>query len=85
MSIKDLIVKDGDELTILKARIQKYEEFLHAINTYAAIVIDGEKVRKLIDNACSWSYAHRVGNGEYTDREQQDIIDSRFDRLTDVS
>ena len=83
-SIKDLIVKDGDQLTILKARVQKYEEFLHALNMYAAIVMDDKKVGKLIENACSWSYAHRVGNGEYTDREQQDIIDRCFDRLTDV-
>lgn len=32
----------------------------------------------------SWSYAHRVGNGEMTDREQQQCVNKAFWRLKDI-
>lgn len=70
------------EINTLKLKVQKYEEFLHAIN-YAVTACNHERVRKLVDNAFKWSYAHRCGNGEYTDEEQQEIIDRALARLTE--
>lgn len=66
----------------LKVRVLKYEEFLHAIN-YAVVACNQKRLTQLIDNAFNWSRAHRVGNGEYTDEEQQLIIDRAFARLTE--
>jgi hypothetical protein len=38
-------------------------------------------VYELIGLICSWSYAHRCGNGELSDKEQQAIIDRALQRL----
>lgn len=65
-----------------KQKIQKYEEFLHAI-TYAVTACNHERVRKLIDNAFRWGCAHRVGNGQYTDEEQQELVDRATEQLTE--
>jgi hypothetical protein len=32
----------------------------------------------LLDKIGSWSYAHRRGNGEYNEKEQQAIVDGAF-------
>lgn len=66
----------------LQAKVRKYEEFLHAINM-AQVACNRERMHKLIDNAFNWSYAHRVGNGEYTDEEQDAIVQRAFERLTE--
>ncbi len=65
-------------------KVRKYERFLHALQMYAEVVMDGAKVKKLIDNACNWSYAHRRGNGEYSEEEQEAIIKKAFYKLTEV-
>lgn len=60
-----------------KEKIKMYEDFLHAINM-CVISCNDEGIRKLVKNADSWSYAHRVGNGELSEREQQEIINKNF-------
>lgn len=67
----------------LKQKVAQYEEFLHKINTMI-ICGDNKGLQKLIDNADSWSYAHRVGNGEYSEKEQQQIINKNFWKLTEL-
>lgn len=67
-----------------KEKIKKYEEFLHSLQMHAQVTLNSDTVKKLISNACNWSYSHRVGNGEYTDEEQQHIIDKAFNRLTEM-
>jgi hypothetical protein len=69
------------ELEKLQRKVQKYEEFLHAINA-AKVGGNHERLQRLIDNAFSWSYAHRVGNGELSDEEQDAIVDRALERLT---
>lgn len=44
-----------------------------------------EKVMQLIKRICSWSYAHRIGNGQYSEEEQEAIINKCFWRLKDLS
>ena len=66
-----------------KEKIQKYEEFLHTLQMHV-VAMDSGAIGKLVAKACDWSYAHRVGNGEYSDEEQQAIVDKAFNKLTDV-
>lgn len=68
----------------LREKVKKYEELLHLLQMYAEVCMDRENTGKLISNICSWSYAHRCGNGEYSDREQQQIINRAFYKLTEV-
>ena len=53
----------------------------HYINTHAAITMRSDKVSEMIGAICNWSYAHRAGNGELTDIEQQKLIDSCFNKI----
>ena len=64
-------------------KVYMYEGLLHDIQMFSAVVMDGEKVGKLIDNINRWSYAHRCGNGEYSEEEQQAIVDNAFKKLRD--
>ena len=68
---------------ILEEKVEVYEALLHRIQTAHDITLDGDHVRKLLENICKWSYAHRQGNGEYTWDEQQALIDKAFDNLLD--
>lgn len=67
----------------LKEKILQYESFLHKINTFI-ISCNHDGVRELVQNADNWSYAHRVGNGEPSDREQQRMINNAFWKLLDT-
>lgn len=60
-----------------KEKVVMYERFLHAINL-SLIACDNERIKKLISNADKWSYAHRIGNGQISDQEQQEIINRNF-------
>ena len=62
-------------------KIKKYEALLHDIQLNAEVVMNQERVKKLISNICKWSYAHRVGNGELTELEQEATIQRAFDNL----
>lgn len=61
----------------LKQKIKQYEAFLHLINSF---IISGshEGIRELVKNADNWSYAHRRGNGELSERKQQQAINNAF-------
>jgi len=67
----------------LKEKVAKYEEYLHRIN---ACLISGnnEGIGELIENADNWSYAHRRGNGELSDKQQQTIINKAFWKLCET-
>jgi len=64
-------------------KVKVYERFLHDINLYLMTCND-KKLSKLLHNADMWSYAHRSGNGELSDDEQQARIDSNFHNLCKV-
>jgi nitrogen regulatory protein PII len=68
----------------LKQKVQKYEELLHLIQLNAEVAMNAENVKKLINNVCNWSYAHRFGNGKLSEAEQQRIINISFEKLTDI-
>lgn len=67
-----------------KEKVEVYEAVLHQINLYSSITMDSEKIGELIDAINAWSYAHRCGNGELSDEEQQALIDAKFNRLKEM-
>lgn len=67
----------------LKEKVEMYEKFLHKINI-CVMCCDDLGVQELVYNADMWSYMHRCGNGEPSDREQQRLINSRFWKLLDT-
>ena len=72
------------DLTIWQRMEKENEVFrrvFHHINTHAAITMNAGKMEEIINAISSWSYAHRSGNGELSDEEQQALIDRAFDRI----
>jgi len=64
-------------------KIAIYEQYLHALSIMC-MCVDNFGVKELVTNADIWSYAHRVGNGELSDEEQQQAIDNAFWKLCDT-
>lgn len=67
----------------LKQKVEMYEAFLHKINSFI-ISCNNDGITELVENADNWSYSHRVGNGEPSDREQQRMINNAFWKLCDT-
>lgn len=65
----------------LRQKVEQYEELLHKIQLYSDVACDSEVVNDLIRNICNWSYAHRCGNGELSDKQQQQLINNAFVNL----
>lgn len=69
------------ELTELKNKIKIYERLLHQLQMYYEVVLDSNKVKKLLDNIARWSYAHRQGNGE---ENNELLVKNAFDKLLEL-
>ena len=67
----------------LKQKVEEYERFLHNINLMM-IAGSNKGIKQLLANADNWSYAHRRGNGTYSEKEQQEIINKTFWKLNAV-
>ena len=67
----------------LRQKVEQYESFLHKINSFV-ICCNNDGIAELVQNADNWSYSHRVGNGEPSDREQQKLINNAFWKLLDT-
>jgi len=61
----------------LREKVQMYEDYLHKINM-CIVSCNNDCVIELVKNADIWSYSHRIGNGEISDRQQQKIINTAF-------
>ena len=67
----------------LRQKVDQYESFLHKINSFL-VSCNNDGIKELVENADNWSYCHRVGNGEISDREQQRMINNAFWKLSDT-
>jgi hypothetical protein len=67
----------------LKQKVDQYESFLHKINSFI-VSCNNDGIKELVENADNWSYAHRSGNGEFSDRKQQQAINNAFWKLLDT-
>jgi hypothetical protein len=68
----------------MKEKIEMYEGLLHDIQMYSQVAINHERLGQLISNINHWSYAHRCGNGENSEKEQNKIIERNFKKLRDI-
>ena len=66
-----------------KEKIEMYEAFLNKINSFI-VSCNNDGIKELVENADNWSYAHRISNGEASDREQQKYINNAFWKLLDT-
>ncbi|MNX57171.1 hypothetical protein D3C86_879820 [compost metagenome] len=64
-----------------KEKVEVYEALMHSIQMHSAVTMNSEGFGKLIDLVNSWSYAHRQGNGELSNEDQQELIDRAFNRI----
>lgn len=62
----------------LKEKIEVYEELLHKIQLHREVTMNNAAIIRLLDKICAWSYSHRSGNGELSEKEQQSRIDHAF-------
>lgn len=66
---------------LLRDKVTTYEALLHHIHFARAVAMDGKRVGELLDLISDWSYAHRVGNGEYSDQEQAAVVAKKYEKL----
>ena len=66
-----------------KQKIDMYEAFLHKINL-GIVCCNNLMIQELVANADRWSYAHRSGNGEISDSQQDQRIYNMFQKLCDT-
>ena len=67
----------------LRQKVDQYESFLHKINMFI-VSCNNDGIKELVENADIWSYSHRVGNGELSDKKQQQAINNAFWKLSDT-
>lgn len=68
-----------------KEKIKQYESLLHDLHFASTVGMNHKRVMELLNQISNWSYAHRVGNGEHTETQQQKIINRAFWKLGDSS
>lgn len=66
------------EILSLKEKVAVYEHLFHRIQLAYEVTLDSEQVRQYLDLISAWSYAHRKGNGELSEEEQNQLIDYQF-------
>jgi DNA-binding transcriptional MerR regulator len=64
--------------------IKIYENVFHRLQLYGEVTLNGDKLSKLLKKIYDWSYAHRQGNGELSDEEQQELINSCLRKLEET-
>jgi len=62
-------------------KVEVYERLFHRLQLYREVTLNKVKVERLLDAIGGWSYAHRAGNGELSDEEQQARIDACFENI----
>jgi hypothetical protein len=69
------------EIQQLKNKLEAHEIILHSLHTFSSVTMNGEKVRELLKLISNWSYAHRVGNGQYSDEETEELVERAFSEI----
>lgn len=64
-----------------KEKIAVYENLLHELQMNAEVNMNEAAVREIVNRVCRWSYSHRAGNGEFSEKQVQENIDKAFWRL----
>lgn len=64
--------------------LEVYKDTLHALHFASSVTIDSKRVGDILNAISAWSYAHRRGNGELSDKEQQLLVETAFRKLKEV-
>ncbi len=67
-----------EKLVHSKNQNMHFNQILHRLNTFYAISMRSDCVSDMLTLIHKWSYAHRQGNGELTEEEQQEYIDKAW-------
>lgn len=67
----------------LREKVDVYERLLHDLHFHSAVTMRHDAVMECLRRISTWSYAHRQGNGEPTEAEQQRMVDKAFWHLGD--
>lgn len=59
-----------------KERLQIYESFFHKIQMQL-VCMNHDRIRDAVNIIGDWSYAHRMGNGQFSAYEQQQVVDNQ--------
>lgn len=65
----------------LRDKVKLYEAVFHRIQLYREVTMDSKRLMKLLDVIGDWSYAHRAGNGELSERQVRRSIKYQAERL----
>lgn len=72
------------ETPTVQEKVEVYEALFHRLNL-AIVTMHYEKIAQIVNIIDNWSYAHRMGNGQLTDEEQQEKINSVFYRMKEIA
>lgn len=64
----------------LKEKVRIYESVFHRIS-YCVTAMNNEGIRDIVSKINDWSYAHRAGNGELSEKEQKAQILRALEKL----
>ena len=67
----------------IKEKVKIYEDFFHQMQMHIEVVPNQTKVNEALGIISSWSYSHRIGNGELTNKMQKKLINSQTKRMKD--
>jgi len=59
-------------------KIEVYEALLHDLYFHSTVTMRHDAVMDCLNRIGAWSYAHRQGNGAFSMKEQQELIDHHF-------
>lgn len=68
-------------MSTLKQKVETYERVLHDLQMHYEVTGNHEQVEDQLSRICNWSYAHRVGNGMLTEKQQKKLIKEAFNKL----
>ena len=64
-----------------REELELFRHLMHRIQMHYAITLNSEEVKNMLKLIDSWSYAHRVGNGQLTEEEQQEKVDKALQNI----
>ncbi|MNQ21363.1 hypothetical protein D3C85_344790 [compost metagenome] len=67
----------------LEEKVEVYENLLHSIQA-SRVAFNSERVRLLLSLIDNWSYAHRQGNGEKSEKEIQEAVHAAFNKIKET-
>jgi hypothetical protein len=80
LELQSKLSQEIEKRKVVEEKLRIHEAFLHKINL-CMLVGDEATLKELLNNADAWSYAHRQGNGELSEKEQEKLINKKLQKL----